>query len=59
MSGYKNPTDYVSVSTACPKHERLNAPPMPSKKELLKRNSFGSVNDNPYLNKRFGRHEKP
>ncbi|EPB4645464.1 DUF2737 family protein [Escherichia coli] len=24
--------------------------PMPSREELLKRNSFGSVNDNKYLN---------
>lgn len=25
--------------------------PMPSREELLKRNSFGSVNDNKYLNR--------
>ncbi|EGO7647287.1 TPA: DUF2737 family protein [Escherichia coli] len=29
---------------------RQRAKPMPSREELLKRNSFGSVNDNKYLN---------
>lgn len=29
-------------------HQRVK--PMPSREELLKRNSFGSVNDNKYLN---------
>ncbi|MDI4914204.1 DUF2737 family protein, partial [Salmonella enterica subsp. enterica serovar Cerro] len=28
-----------------------NQPPMPSREELLARNSFGSVNDNKYLNR--------
>ncbi|EFN7085170.1 DUF2737 family protein, partial [Escherichia coli] len=29
---------------------RQRVKPMPSREELLKRNSFGSVNDNKYLN---------
>ncbi|HFS4005442.1 TPA: DUF2737 family protein [Escherichia coli] len=29
---------------------RQRAKPMPSREELLKRKSFGSVNDNKYLN---------
>lgn len=43
------------VSLAAPKYDKLqNAEPMPSKKQLLKRKSFGSVNENPYLDKLFG-----
>lgn len=38
------------VSTAAPKYDKLNRP-MPSREELLSRNSFGSVNDNKYLNR--------
>ncbi|ELQ6229658.1 DUF2737 family protein [Cronobacter dublinensis] len=29
-------------------------PPMPSRDELMKRNSFGSVNNNRYLNRWLG-----
>lgn len=43
------------VSTAAPKYDKLNRPmpsrPMPSREELLSRNSFGSVNDNKHLNR--------
>lgn len=38
------------VSTAAPKYEKQNRP-MPSREELLSRNSFGSVNDNKHLNR--------
>lgn len=33
---------------------RQRVKPMPSREELLKRNSFGSVNDNKYLNASCG-----
>lgn len=36
------------VSTAAPKYDKQNIP-MPSREELLSRNSFGSVNDNKHL----------
>ena len=46
---------FNTVSLAAPKYDKpQNAKPMPSKKQLLKRKSFGSVNDNPYLDKLFG-----
>lgn len=38
------------TTTAAPKYEKLNKP-MPSREELLARNSFGSVNDNKHLNR--------
>ncbi len=38
------------TTTAAPKYEKLNKP-MPSREELLSRNSFGSVNDNKHLNR--------
>ncbi|WP_105634299.1 DUF2737 family protein [Cronobacter dublinensis] len=33
---------------------RVKSQPMPSREELMKRNSFGSVNNNRYLNRWFG-----
>ncbi|NCH68065.1 DUF2737 family protein, partial [Cronobacter sakazakii] len=36
---------------SAPKYEKRNSPPMPSREELMKRNSFGSVNNNKYLNR--------
>jgi len=33
-----------------PKYAKQKQEPMPSREELLARNSFGSVNDNKYLN---------
>lgn len=39
------------ITTAAPKYTRQNEKPMPSREELLARNSFGSVNDNKYLNR--------
>lgn len=44
--------DYQNYGTtaAAPKHDKLNRP-MPSREELLSRNSFGSVNDNKHLNR--------
>lgn len=48
--------DNGTLTTAMPKHD-LSAPkydkhpvPMPSRDELLRRNSFGSPDDNKYLN---------
>lgn len=38
------------VSTAAPKSDKLNRP-MPSREELLSRNSFGSVNNNRHLDR--------
>lgn len=43
------------TTTAAPKHDKQNPPPMPSREELLARNSFGSVNDNKHLNRMLGR----
>ncbi len=37
-------------SSAAPKYDKLNNP-MPSREELLSRNSFGSVNDNKHLDR--------
>lgn len=34
-----------------PKYTKENQAPMPSREELLARNSFGSPNDNKYLNR--------
>ena len=44
--------DYQDAGTSlsAPKYDRSREP-MPSREELLKRNSFGSVNDNKYLNR--------
>ncbi len=46
--------DYHQMGTSddrrAPKYDKLNAP-MPSREELLARNSFGSVNDNKYLDR--------
>ena len=33
---------------------RVKSQPMPSREELMKRNSFGSVNNNKYLNRWLG-----
>ena len=41
----------AGVSLAAPKYSKDKAEPMPSREELLARNSFGSVNDNKYLNR--------
>lgn len=42
------------VSTAAPKYDKLNRP-MPSREELLARNSFTSVNTNRHLDKMLGK----
>lgn len=44
--------DYENYGTsiAAPKYDHCKEP-MPSREELLARNSFGSVNDNKYLNR--------
>jgi len=47
---YRN-VGYGSDSTAAPKYTKQNEKPMPSREELLARNSFGSVNDNKHLNR--------
>lgn len=38
-------------SIRAPKYDKQNQAPMPSREELLARNSFGSPNDNKYLNR--------
>lgn len=46
---------FNTVSLAAPKYDRPQSEEaMPSKEQLLERKSFGSVNDNPYLDKLFG-----
>jgi hypothetical protein len=40
----------AGVSLAAPKYTKDKAEPMPSREELLARNSFGSPDDNKYLN---------
>ena len=40
----------AGTSLSAPKFDRSREP-MPSREELLARNSFGSVNDNKYLNR--------
>ncbi|EJE9216770.1 DUF2737 family protein [Salmonella enterica] len=42
---------HYGTTTAAPKFTKPNQPPVPSREELLARNSFGSVNDNKYLNR--------
>lgn len=44
--------DYHNAGTplSAPKYDHSKEP-MPSREELLARNSFGSVNDNKYLNR--------
>ena len=37
------------TTTAAPKYTKQNKKPMPSREELLARNSFGSPDDNPYI----------
>ena len=41
-------------SSAAPKYDKLNRP-MPSREELLSRNSFGSVNNNRHLDRMLGK----
>ncbi len=42
-------------SIRAPKYTKQNEKPMPSREELLARNSFPSVNTNRYLNKMLGK----
>lgn len=42
-------------SIRAPKYDKQNQAPMPSREELLARNSFGSPNDNKYLNQMLGK----
>lgn len=46
---------HYGTNTAAPKFAKQNPPPMPGREELLARNSFGSVNDNKYLNRMLGK----
>ena len=39
------------TTTAAPKYTKQNEKPMPSREELLARNSFGSVNNNKHLDR--------
>ena len=43
------------ATTAAPKYTKQNQKPMPSREELLARNSFGSVNDNKHLDRALKR----
>ena len=43
------------TTTAAPKHTKQNQKPMPSREELLARNSFGSVNNNKHLDRALKR----
>ncbi len=45
-----NPRGY-DASLAAPKFKKQQEEPMPSREELLARNSFGSPDDNKYLNR--------
>ena len=42
------------TTTAAPKYTKQNEKPMPSREELLARNSFPSVNNNRHLDKMLG-----
>ncbi|NCH31120.1 DUF2737 family protein [Cronobacter malonaticus] len=53
MNDYYDPSQNAT-GTSAPKYEKRNSSPMPSREELMKRNSFGSVNNNRYLNRWFG-----
>ncbi len=46
---------HYGTNTAAPKFTKPNQEPMPSREELLARNSFGSVNDNKHLNRMLGK----
>lgn len=43
------------TTTAAPKYTKQNEKPMPSREELLARNSFGSVNNNKHLDRMLGK----
>lgn len=43
------------TTTAAPKYTKQNEKPMPSREELLARNSFGSVNQNKHLDRMLGK----
>lgn len=45
------------TTTAAPKYTKQNQKSMPSREELLARNSFGSPDDNKYLNREFKKHD--
>ena len=43
------------ITMAAPKYTKQNEKPMPSREELLARNSFGSVNNNKHLDRMLGK----
>ena len=43
------------TTTAAPKYTKQNQKSMPSREELLARNSFGSVNNNKHLDRMLGK----
>lgn len=43
------------TNTSAPKYTKQNEKPMPSREELLARNSFGSVNNNKHLDRMLGK----
>lgn len=46
----------AGTNTSAPKYAKPNQPPLPSREELLARDSFqGSVNSNRYLDKMLGK----
>lgn len=50
---YDNNPQEMGTSSGAPKYFKA-VQPYPTKEELLNRNSFGSVNDNKYLDKMIG-----
>ncbi|ELQ6126703.1 DUF2737 family protein [Cronobacter dublinensis] len=54
MNDYYDPSQNAT-GTSAPKYEKRNSLPMPSREELMARNSFGSVNNNRYLNRWLGK----
>lgn len=46
---------HYGITTAAPKHTKQNEKPMPSREELLARNSFPSVNQNKHLDRMLGK----
>lgn len=43
------------INTSAPKYNKQNQKPMPSREELLARNSFASVNNNKHLDRMLGK----
>ena len=46
---------HYGTTTAAPKYTKQNQKPMPSREELLARDSFPSVNQNKHLDRMLGK----